>query len=452
MSFNVIYNIIAQDKFSRTIRTAKSQFQALNKTISKFSKSLKDAGRAMAARLTLPLAIFGGVALKQAANLETLQVSLESMTGSTKKASALMKDLIKFTATTPFKLEGVGAATKTLLAFKVQQDEMIPTLRMLGDIAAGTNAPLTDIAQIFGKAKAKGKLMTEEILQLAERGIPIIDVLAEGFGVTKAQIFEMASKSQISFDVMQKALARTTAKGGVFFKQTEKQSQTLAGVYSTLQDNAGLALAEIGNQMVKVFNLKEKIKNFTASIGEWVITFKKFTEVNPFLTKLIFILTAIVAVAGPILVIIGAMASAIPVLITGFSALAIAVNAAALPVLAVAAALTAAWLIGTKIAEFLKGFPSLWNAIGRAVSIIINPIEEFSNLVKNIGNLSLVKDAIGLASGLFAGGVDVNANTNSKSTVDVNLNSPQGAVKSVKSRSDGNTKLNVGMNMVATAQ
>jgi len=44
--------------------------------------------------------------------------------------------------------------------------------------------------------------------------------------------------------------------------------------------------------------------------------------------------------------------------------------------------------------------------------------------------------------------IDSSLNSKSSSTVDVNLNAPQGVIKSIKSKSSGSTKLNVGNNMV----
>ena len=59
--------------------------------------------------------------------------------------------LTDFTAKTPFQLEDVGAAAKMLLSFGVAGDDIIDRLQVLGDIAAGANVPLQDMAAIYGK-------------------------------------------------------------------------------------------------------------------------------------------------------------------------------------------------------------------------------------------------------------------------------------------------------------
>lgn len=208
----------------------------------------------------------GGFALKAAADMETLTISFETMTGSAENAKKLVGDLRSFAASTPFQLAGIGQATKQLLSFGVAQEEMLGTLKFLGDIAAGANVPLTDMAAIFGKSKAKGKAMTEELLQLSDRGIPIIDVLATQLNKSKSEIFEMASKGKISFQILTKAMKSMSEEGGIFQDQMKRQSETLAGVFSTLKDNIFDLMVQIGDVAVETFDLKTQIKDLT----DWI--------------------------------------------------------------------------------------------------------------------------------------------------------------------------------------
>jgi tape measure domain-containing protein len=265
----------------------------------------------MSATVTAPLALVAGFALKASAEMETLQVSFETMLGSAEKAKVLVQGLTKFAASTPFQITDIGKASKQLLAFGVAGDEVLGKLKFLGDISAGANVPLGDMAAIFGKVKAKGKAMTEELLQLSDRGVPIIDVLSKGFGVTGEQIFKMASKGQISFDVMEKALKSMASKGGLFFNQMQRQSGTLGGLFSTLKDNVNIALAKIGDTLVKTFDVKGNIKKFIEMIGRLTQKFQDFVKNNPKLAKIILIIAAVVAGLAPLLVVVGLLTAAV---------------------------------------------------------------------------------------------------------------------------------------------
>lgn len=327
MAFNISYVYQATDKFSTVAKKIQKQSDKITAKIRRSSESMKSFGRSISAvgksmilSVTTPILAVAGFALKASANIETMKVSFESLTGSAEKADKLLKKVIQFTATTPFQLEGVGKAAKQLLSFGVSQDEIISKLRFLGDIAAGANVPLSDMASIFGKSKAKGKAMTEELLQLSDRGIPIISMLAKGMGVAKEQIFDLASKGKISFEILQKSLIKMTEKGGVFFDQTKKQSQTLAGIFSTLRDNIFISLAAIGDQLVESFDLKNVLKDAITFIQQMTDRMKVFVKENPELTKTILIVTALVAALAPLLIVIGLIASGIGVLVSAVAA------------------------------------------------------------------------------------------------------------------------------------
>jgi len=237
-----------------------------------------------------------GFAVAEAAKLETLEVAFTTMIGSAEKAKETIRGLRDFTAKTPFQFDGVAKASRQLLSFGVSSEDLQGKLKFLGDIAAGANIPLSDMAAIFGKSKAKGKAMTEELLQLSDRGVPIIAVLAEKMGVAESAIFDMASKGEISFDILEGALKSMSAEGGIFFDLMTKMSDTVSGRFSTLKDNIQIVAQSIGTQFLPmVADLLEKVMPLVISLGEWV-------EENPKLTKVILLsslaLTGLVTVLG----------------------------------------------------------------------------------------------------------------------------------------------------------
>lgn len=373
------------DRLAAGLAAARERLRGLADMANRAGKRLREIGGAALTRITAPLGLIGGFALGASAKMEQLGVSFESMLSSADAAKHMVKDLADFSASTPFQLQGIGNAAKQLLSFGVAQEDVMGRLKILGDIAAGSGSTLEDMAAIFGKAKAKGKAMTEELLQLSDRGIPVIDVLAKQMKVPKQAIFDLASKGKISFDILAKAMESMTQDGGIFANQMEKQSQTLAGKFSTLKDNIFIALGEIGDIMVKTFFVKEGMDGFTAWIQETIASFKEFAKANPILTKVAFVVAAVAAVAGPALIAIGLMASGFGALATGASlaagalswlvggmaALAPAVKAVAMAMMGpwgfvVAAIVAAAYLIYKNwdaVAAFFKG---LWADIASA--------------------------------------------------------------------------------------
>lgn len=297
---------------NKKITNTSNKLVNLGKKAKAVGGSISDFGSTLFRRATLPLGVFSTLSLVMSARLESMAISFETMTGSAETGQKVLKDLIQFAATTPFQLPGIAKAAKTLLAFRLPIEKLLPTLRQLGDIAAGTDTPIQGIAKIFGKAREKTKLMTEELLQLSERGIPIIGLLSEkleALGVPAAiaskQVFKLASESKISFLVMEAALRRTTEKGGIFFEQTIRQAKTLGGLFSTLKDNLSFTLGAFGDVIVSVFGLKDGMAELNNQLLIFPLRIKEFAKANPIFTKLIGIFFILLAVLGPMLFVLG---------------------------------------------------------------------------------------------------------------------------------------------------
>ena len=209
-----------------------------------------------------------------AASIEQTVVQFKTLLGSVDAAKQMVADLQQFAASTPFQVEGLAESAKILLAFGTSQEQVIPTLQVLGDVAAATGNQVGELANIYGKVKARGALMTEQLDQFNERAIPVGRKLAEMFGTTEAAVRDMASKGQVSFGDLQTALQSMTQEGGIAFNGMKDQSTTLGGLWSTLKDNITLALTEIGTAIVDGFDLKAGIENMTQFVQrlktEWM--------------------------------------------------------------------------------------------------------------------------------------------------------------------------------------
>ncbi len=466
----------------QTLPQTEKEFKQLSRTVKSAGDSMSKFGQGMSLKATAPLALFGAVALKQSANLETLGVSFETMLGSAKKSKEMMNSLLSFTATTPFQLQGVAQSAKQLLAFGVEEGKVTERLRMLGDVSAGAGVPLKDMASIFGKVKSKGKMMTEEILQMSDRGIPIVQVLADGFGVAKDKIFEMASNSQISFDVMKQALGSMTKKGGIFFNQTQKQSETLAGRWSTLKDNFLITSAAIGDVLVESTGLNKILKDMAEGMAPLAEKIKNFAQQHPMITKMILLFTGFVVVLGPLLIIFGQIAFAIssiiaiaPLIAAAFGSIAAAVGfltgglftiaaavlAATWPFLAIIAAIWAVYKVATLLGDlFAQAFPeaaammtdAIQETFGTFFGFIDDAGKRFDEFMTGIKNSGVAKIAA-----VFGIGADSQASSaqpataiasaNSQTDINMTVKAAEGTVEKVKHKTTGNGA-NVGVNMV----
>lgn len=215
-------------------------------------------------------------ALKAAGEHEQLQVAFTTMLGSAEDANKLLGEIATFAAETPFELTEIQKGSKALLAFGVDADKIIPSMKNLGDIAAGVGAPIDELAVLFGKARTAGTLYSEDINQLTERGIPIIAQLAEQFGVAESEIKKMASEGKISFSDLEEAFASMSGEGGQFYNLMEAQSGTLLGQWSNLQDGIHQLMVGIGQELLPaavafVGVLNETVIPAITMLAQWLM-------------------------------------------------------------------------------------------------------------------------------------------------------------------------------------
>lgn len=174
------------------------------------------------------------------------EIAFATMLQSRKAAKDLMEQMVQLAAATPFSLREVSEGAKQLLAFQVPADEVVDTLKRMGDIAAGLSVPLGRIQLVYGQVKAKGKLMGDDLRQFTEAGIPMVAELAKKFGKGTDEISAMVSAGKIGFKDVKDVLFSMTNQGGLFFNLMEKQSSSLSGRISNLGDAWDQMLNKIG--------------------------------------------------------------------------------------------------------------------------------------------------------------------------------------------------------------
>lgn len=184
---------------------------------------------------------------------QQLEIAFETMLGSGTKAQALMNQMVETAAKTPFDLMGVAGGAKQLMAYGLAADKVNDTLVKLGNIASGLSIPLNDIVYLYGTTMVQGRLYTQDVRQFTGRGIPLVRELADMYGVTAEKINEMVTAGKIGFADVEKVLNKLTGAGGQFYNLMAKQSASLTGMISNLEDAWDSMLNEIGKQNQDLF-------------------------------------------------------------------------------------------------------------------------------------------------------------------------------------------------------
>jgi tape measure domain-containing protein len=259
-------------------------FAKAQRSVKRFSASIKrNLSRGIKIGLAGAIGAVGFAVkgfISEASKIENAVAAFQPLVGGVENAEAIVDKLNQTAATTPFQLENLSAATKTLLGFgAATQDTIIPVLRMLGDTAGGNSDKLNSIALAFGKIQAKGKTSMKEINQLITAGVPIVNELNKTLGVSADELFEMIRAGDVTSDVITQTFQNMTSEGGIFFKGMEIASKTLTGRFSTFKDNVALTAAAFGNVLLpKVKEFIDKGITLAGTLRTWATENKELIQ------------------------------------------------------------------------------------------------------------------------------------------------------------------------------
>lgn len=249
----------AENKLALAVKQTNDEIEKHNKKLSDTEKNTQNVVTSTgqlhnAFSLLYGLAVgYAGKTLYSAligdnAKFEQYMASFEVLLNGADNAKRRMEELTVFAANTPFGLSQVVEAEKRLLAYGVAAKDTQSTLQMLGDISMGNSEKLNMIALAYGQVITNQKLYGSELRQFAENGVPLLAELASMYGVTEAQMRKMVEEGVISADAVTAALMRMTSEGGKFNGMMEKQSQTMQGMFSNLQDNIEMFARDVGEK------------------------------------------------------------------------------------------------------------------------------------------------------------------------------------------------------------
>lgn len=231
-----------QDKVSDTTKKVEKEGNEMDAIFHKLGASIGAIGAGFtASKLISDIVRVRG-------EFQQLGIAMETMLGSQEKADALMSQLTATAAKTPFGLTDIAQGAKQLLAYGTASEEVNETLVRLGNIASGLSIPLNDLVYLYGTTMTQGRLFTQDLRQFMGRGIPLADELAKQFGVAKDKVGELVTEGKVGFPEVEKAIHAMTNEGGKFYNLMEKQSSSLTGQISNLEDAWDMMLNEIGTK------------------------------------------------------------------------------------------------------------------------------------------------------------------------------------------------------------
>lgn len=195
---------------------------------------------------------------------EMLRVSLRTLEGSQAAATERFVQLQEVAKTTPL---SVNQVTETYIKLKnFGFDPLNGSMQAMIDQSAalgGGYDTLSAITLQLGQAMAKGKLQSQEMNILIERGVPVTKLLADAMDTTTDAVADLASKGKLGRDAVQMLIEQM---GKANFGAAAAQANTLDGAIGALQDNIEqLAIAVGDSGLAAAFT--EMVRDVAEGIG-----------------------------------------------------------------------------------------------------------------------------------------------------------------------------------------
>ncbi|QGJ89448.1 tape measure protein [Microbacterium phage Smarties] len=417
---------VASSAFQGIVSVASSVWEKIKSGASAAMKvigSTVSDGLAVAGKLA-GTAIAGtvGVALtKGFSRLESIDTATAKLTGlghSAEAITGIMQSATNAVKGTAFGLGDAASAAAQFSAAGVPLEGMERSLKILSSTAAVAGTGLGEMTTIFGKVAATGKLSGDVLTQLSERGIPVLSLLAEKYGVTAEEAQKMVADGKVSFEDFQSVMEGSLGPAAAAMGQS----------FSGMLTNVGAALGRLGaaaqapafNSLKTLFppimaaidQLTPVVAALATALGERLAPiverlsgFLSGIDLSGFASTLSGAgggATAFVDALGPLLPLLGLAAGALGPLLTGLPVIGGLFAGLTGPVGLAAGALIALTAISPE--SLMNGFASLSSALPGMIQGIVGAVttmvpQMVNAIVTNIpvfitGILSLIQSAV----------------------------------------------------------
>lgn len=194
-----------------------------------------------------------GAGFQRYTALEDARAKLQGLGHDAKAVEGIMDSALTSVKGTSHGMSEAAAVSASLVASGIKPGEdLTGVLSTVANSASVAGMSMQDMGAIFGKAAAMGKVDGEILNQLAERGVPAIQWLAEQSGMSAAEVMKAASEGRISFEEFTTAMENGAGDAAAALGQTTTGSIK----------NFGASIGRLGESVITAFAGKGGIAAF----------------------------------------------------------------------------------------------------------------------------------------------------------------------------------------------
>ena len=162
-----------------------------------FSSAIKGAFKVASVAAGVAAAGLGATlasGFQRLTGIEEAQAKLLGLGNTTEDVALIMDNALSAVRGTAFGMADAATISASAVAAGIKPgEELARYLKITADAAYIAGAGLDEMGSILNKATTSGKAQNDVLGQLAERGIPIYQMLGEQAGLAAGEIFDLAS-------------------------------------------------------------------------------------------------------------------------------------------------------------------------------------------------------------------------------------------------------------------
>lgn len=259
----------------RAIKNANKAIKSFSSTFDSIGKKISSVGSTLTDKITKPAlaatSALSGITLVKGfgrlVGIDDARAKLSALGNDAQTVEQIMDSALTSVKGTSFGLEEAATTAANAVAAGIKPgQELTDYLTMTADAAAIAGISMSEMGSIINQVQTGQTAYTEDLNQLADRGLPIYQWLADEAGVAASQVKALASDGQISSEMLFNAIQNNI--GGAAQIIGEKSfSAALANIGASIS-RIGANFLDAGGQGGGFFSqLKPLMSDFNASLS-----------------------------------------------------------------------------------------------------------------------------------------------------------------------------------------
>ncbi len=262
-------------RISGSVSNMSEKLSGFSDKVKNIGSSISNAGSKLTKYITTPAiaatTALTGITLVKGFNrltgIDDAQAKLKGLGHNAESVTEIMNSALASVKGTSYGMDEAATTAASAVAAGIKPgQELTRYLSLTADAAAIAGSSMSDMGSIINKVQTSQMAYTEDLNQLADRGLPIYQWLADEAGVTAGEVKKMASEGQISSEMFLNAIEKNIGGAAKIIGESSFKA-TISNIGASIS-RIGANFLDAGGKGGGFFStLKPMLVNFNDKLG-----------------------------------------------------------------------------------------------------------------------------------------------------------------------------------------